>query len=62
VPIAENVGPSEMVSHVFLTPDRKVQESKWANGAKVVVNFGSSAWAGQGVSLKAGEVKFFPGK
>lgn len=62
VPIAEKVGLSEMVSHAFLTPDRKVQESRWANGASVLVNFSPETWSGKGALLRPGEVKFLPGK
>ncbi len=58
VPIAERVGLSEMISHAFLTPDRKVQESKWANGAGVIVNFSGKAWSRNGLVLKPGEARF----
>jgi hypothetical protein len=39
-PIARAAGYSEMVDHAFLTPDRDVQQTSFANGIKVVVNFG----------------------
>lgn len=35
----EKVGGVEMTGHRFLTPDRTVQESRFANGWAVVVNF-----------------------
>ncbi len=35
----EKVGGHEMVSHRFLTPDRMVQETRFANGHGVIVNF-----------------------
>lgn len=35
----ETVAGHEMVSHRFLTPDRAVQETRFANGRGVVVNF-----------------------
>ena len=36
---SETVGGEEMVSHRFLTPDRLVQEMRFANGRGVIVNF-----------------------
>ena len=39
-PIARATGYSEMTSHRILTPDRKVQESRFADGTVVIVNFG----------------------
>ena len=35
----ETVGGEEMTSHRFLTPDRLVQETRFANGRGVIVNF-----------------------
>jgi hypothetical protein len=37
--VLEKIGGSEMLSHRFLTPDRQVQETGFANGWRVVVNF-----------------------
>ena len=37
--VLEKIGGSEMISHRFLTPDRQVQETRFANGWAVVVNF-----------------------
>jgi hypothetical protein len=37
--VLEKIGGSEMISHRFLTPDREVQESRFANGWGVMVNF-----------------------
>ena len=37
--VLEKIGGSEMVSHRFLTSDRQVQESRFANGWAVLVNF-----------------------
>ena len=34
-----------MTSHRFLTPDRTVQETEFANGSGVVVNFGDKEYA-----------------
>jgi hypothetical protein len=33
------VGGHEMLSHRFLTPDRQVQQTRFANGWSVIVNF-----------------------
>lgn len=41
--IARRCGYSEMTDHVFLTADRTVQSTTFANGVKVVVNFGKEA-------------------
>jgi hypothetical protein len=38
--IQEAVGYEEMVSHEFLTADRSVQRTRFANGTTVTVNFG----------------------
>ncbi len=44
-PIARATGYSEMTGHRVLSPDRKVQESRFADGTVVTVNFGDSAFA-----------------
>ncbi|MBI5386512.1 MAG: carbohydrate binding domain-containing protein [Verrucomicrobia bacterium] len=41
-PHVRTVGYSEMTNHRFLTPDRSVQETAFANGTSITVNFGSS--------------------
>jgi hypothetical protein len=38
--VARAVGYSEMVDHSFLTDDRNVQQTRFANGVVVTVNFG----------------------
>jgi hypothetical protein len=43
-PVARMVGYSEMTDHRFLTPDRDVQQTVFANGTKVTVNFGDKAY------------------
>ena len=43
-PVARAVGYSEMTDHRFLTPDRDVQQTVFANGTKVTVNFGDRAY------------------
>ena len=42
-PVARATGYSEMVSHRWLTDDHAVQETKFANGVEVTVNFGDTA-------------------
>lgn len=43
-PLVRRVGYSEMTDHRFLTPDRNVQQTVFANGATVTVNFGTTAF------------------
>jgi len=38
--VARAVGYAEMTGHRFLTPDRSVQQTQFANGVTVTVNFG----------------------
>ncbi|MGD0538182.1 MAG: glycoside hydrolase [Verrucomicrobiota bacterium] len=40
-PWVQEVGYSEMTDHRFLTPDRNVQQTAFANGRTITVNFGS---------------------
>ena len=42
-PLVRMVGYSEMTDHRFLTPDRGVQQTIFANGTEVTVNFGDKA-------------------
>jgi len=39
-PVARATGYHEMVDHRFLTPDRDVQQTRFAGGVTVTVNFG----------------------
>jgi hypothetical protein len=41
-PTVRAVGYSEMTDHRFLTADRDVQQSAFANGVTVTVNFGAA--------------------
>lgn len=43
-PQARRVGYVEMTDHRYLTRDRSVQETSFANGQKVTVNFGSTPY------------------
>ncbi len=44
-PVARAVGYAEMTDHRFLTPDRNVQQTKFANGTTITVNFGSESYS-----------------
>lgn len=44
-PCVRQVGYSEMTGHRFLRPDRSVQQTTFANGHVVTVNFGSSPFS-----------------
>jgi hypothetical protein len=44
VPIARATGYWEMTDHRYLNEDRGVQQSTWANGVRVVVNFGQDTF------------------
>jgi hypothetical protein len=43
-PIVHQVATAEMTDHRFLTPDRAVQETTFANGIAITVNFGASPY------------------
>ena len=43
-PTVREVGYSEMTDHRFLTPDRNVQQTAFANGTTVTVNFGATPY------------------
>jgi hypothetical protein len=40
----EAIATSEMLSHTFVTQDRAVQETRFANGTRVLVNFGEQPY------------------
>jgi hypothetical protein len=42
--VARAVGYAEMTDHRFLTPDRNVQQTSFANGTTITVNFGSELY------------------
>ena len=53
-PVARATGYSEMLGHRILSPDRAVQESRFADGTTVTVNFGDAPFAlPDGTSLPA---------
>jgi hypothetical protein len=43
-PLARAVGYSEMTDHCFLTPDRDIQQTTFANGVIVTANFGDKPY------------------
>jgi len=43
-PVVRAVGYAEMTDHRFLTPDRNVQQTRFANGNTITVNFGSNSY------------------
>jgi hypothetical protein len=38
------VGYAQMLTHVFLTPDHTVQQTRWSNGKVITVNFGDQPY------------------
>jgi hypothetical protein len=56
-PVARATFYSEMTDHRLLTPDRAVQQTRFANGVIVTVNFGEDAWSSQGMRLEGGECR-----
>lgn len=44
-PVARSTGYSEMLSHRWLTDDHSVQQTQFANGVSVTVNFGDEPYA-----------------
>lgn len=48
-PIARAAGYSEMTDHRFLTPDRDVQQTRFANGVTVTVNFSDAPRKVEGI-------------
>jgi Glycosyl hydrolases related to GH101 family, GH129 len=40
----ETIATAEMLSHAFVTPDRAVQETRFADGTRVLVNFGAQPY------------------
>ncbi len=54
-PIVRRLGYDEMRSHEFLTSDHAVQQTRWASGAEVTVNFGTDPYKmADGYVLAAG--------
>jgi hypothetical protein len=43
-PVVRSVGYQEMTDHRILTDDRSVQQTVFADGTKITVNFGDKEW------------------
>ena len=57
-PVARATGYSAMTDHRMLTPDRKVQQTVFANGVTVTVNFGDTPYkAADGVEIPAADLR-----
>jgi hypothetical protein len=55
--LVRRVGYQEMTDHRFVSPDRNVQQTSFANGTRVVVNFGETQWKlGNGLVAQPGSV------
>jgi hypothetical protein len=50
-PHVRHTGYQEMVDHKFLTKDRNVQQTRFANGITITVNFGSDDYHASGGSI-----------
>ena len=50
-PVSRATGYSEMTDHRILTPDRSVQQSVFANGVTVTVNFGAAPYTAKDGSI-----------
>jgi len=72
-PLVRRLGYDEMRSHEFLTPDHAVQQTRWASGVTVTVNFGDApytlrpgvvlpalGWRAEGVKGSQGGSTQFP--
>ena len=55
--ITRGTAYSEMTDHRFLTPDRSVQQTRFANGVVVTVNFGDKPYQGNGVDIGNGAIQ-----
>ena len=51
-PVIREIAYEEMLDHRFLTSDRNVQQTRFANGYTVVVNFGPTSYVYQGQKTK----------
>ncbi|MDR0533808.1 MAG: glycoside hydrolase [Verrucomicrobiales bacterium] len=61
-PLVREVGYSKMTDHRFLTPDRAVQQTVFANGTTVTVNFGATPYQpANGESIASMGFKISPG-
>ena len=51
-PVVRSVGYAEMTDHRFLTTNRDVQQTTFANGVRVTVNFGDTPYAKGGLTVR----------
>ena len=60
-PVVRSVGYAEMTDHVFLTPDRDVQQTVFADGTRVTVNFGDVPYrAADGTTIAPNSHRYEP--
>jgi hypothetical protein len=52
-PWLQKIGYDELISHRFVTPDHKVQESVFSSGNRIAVNFSSEDVVFEGKTIKA---------
>jgi len=52
-PWLQQIAYDDLVSHRFVSPDHKIQESVFSSGKKIVVNFGDTDYSFEGKTIKA---------
>lgn len=52
-PWLQQIGFDEMITHRFVSPDHKIQETIFSSGKKAVVNFGDNDYSFEGKLVKA---------
>ncbi|HEV58880.1 MAG TPA: hypothetical protein ENN87_15525 [Phycisphaerales bacterium] len=61
-PVVRAVGYAEMTDHVFLTPDRDVQQTVFADGTRITVNFGDAPYrVADGTTIVPNSYHYAPG-
>jgi hypothetical protein len=50
--VLEVLADQRMTSHRFVTPDRSVQETRWSDGTRIVVNLGGRDYLFQGLRIE----------
>jgi len=61
-PVFAQIGFEEMTAHRFLTPDRTLQLSEFAGGARVIVNFATTPQAFEHTSIAATNILVVPAR
>lgn len=59
-PWLQKIGYDELISHRFVTPDHKVQESVFSSGNRIAVNFSDEDIIFEGKTIKAKSFLTFP--